>query len=187
MKVLILDNYDSFTYNLYHYVQQFTDAVEVVRNDAITADEAESFSHIMISPGPGLPQEAGCTLAMIEKWHCSKSIFGVCLGHQALAEFTGGKLYNQQWVAHGVERQVIQTGESTLLRGLPEKFGTGLYHSWAVEKHSLPEEWQVTAESEKGVIMAMEHKHLPLYGVQFHPESVMCSNGLEIIHNWLKA
>lgn len=187
MKVLIIDNYDSFTYNLYHYVQQYTASVEVLRNDAITPEEAGEYSHIVISPGPGLPQQAGCSIAMIEKWHRSKSIFGVCLGHQALAEFSGGRLYNQQWVAHGLQRKVERSGESKLLEGLPQSFEVGLYHSWAVERESLPEEWKVTAVSEKGVIMAMEHRELSLYGVQFHPESVMCESGLEIIGNWLQA
>lgn len=187
MKILILDNYDSFTYNLLHYIRQFADEVDVVRNDALTVEEAEAYSHLIISPGPGLPKAAGITLKLIEKYHRSKPILGVCLGMQALAEFFDGKLYNQQLVAHGIKRPVVRTdAPSRLFRDFSNTFEVGLYHSWAVDEQSLPPEWNVTAKGKNGVVMAMEHQSLPLAGVQFHPESIMTENGLNIIENWLK-
>jgi len=186
VKVLILDNYDSFTYNLYHYVQSFTDDVTVERNDAITLEEIRLFSHIIISPGPGLPESAGITLPLIREYAQSKSILGICLGCQALAEHFRGELYNQNEVAHGRERKVHQTTEkSWLLSGLPPDFKVGLYHSWAVRPDNLPDDFRITALSEKGVVMALEHKSLPLAGVQFHPESIMSEHGKKIIENWL--
>lgn len=187
LKILIVDNYDSFTYNLLHYVQQFADDVTVMRNDAITLEETEEFTHFIISPGPGLPHQAGITLPLIEQYHRTKPILGVCLGFQAIAEFFGAKLYNQQFVAHGIQREVIRTGAtSSLLKGMPEKFKVGLYHSWAVDEKSLPPELIVTAKGNQGVIMAVEHCTYPLAGVQFHPESIMTEGGLRIIENWVK-
>lgn len=188
MKILIIDNYDSFTYNLLHYVQQFADEVEVQRNDAIAVEYAEGFSHLIISPGPGLPDAAGISLSLIEKYHQSKPILGVCLGCQAIAEYFGGRLYNQSKVAHGVQREVLKTDpRSLLLKSLPKKFKVGLYHSWAVDEKSLPPELKVTAKSTSGVVMALEHRFLPIAGVQFHPESIMTENGLQILKNWLEA
>ncbi len=187
MKVLIVDNYDSFTYNLQHYARQFCSEVEVHRNDAISLAEVDAFSHIIISPGPGLPQQAGITVPLLERYHRDKNVLGVCLGCQAMAEWSGGKLYNQQWVAHGVARSVKRLGnDDLLLNGLPDHFTVGLYHSWAIERESLPPQWRITAESERGVLMAMEHRTYQLYGVQFHPESIMTEGGLQIIGNWLQ-
>ncbi len=188
LRVLIIDNYDSFTYNLLHYVEQFADDVTVVRNDAITTEEAELFTHYIISPGPGLPAEAGITMAIIEKYHTTRPILGVCLGCQAIAEFFGGTLYNQQLVAHGIKRPILKTAQSSvLLKDMPKTFEVGLYHSWAIDEAGLPIDFKVTAKGVNGVVMAIEHNQYPLYGVQFHPESIMTENGISIIKNWLKA
>lgn len=187
MRILIIDNYDSFTYNLRHYVEQFAEDVTVVRNDAITLDEAARYTHYIISPGPGLPVDAGITMPLIERFNQSKPILGVCLGCQAIAEFLGGTLYNQQLVAHGIMRQVVQKStNSILLKDLPPTFDVGLYHSWAITEASLPKEIAVTAKTTNGVVMTIEHTQLPLYGVQFHPESIMTKDGLSIIKNWLQ-
>ncbi len=167
-------------------MQQFADDVTVVRNDAITLGEADAYTHYIISPGPGLPAAAGITMRLIEKYHRTKPILGVCLGCQAIAEFLGGKLYNQQLVAHGIKRTVIRTeAPSLLLNIMPERFEVGLYHSWAIEKDSLPNNIRVTTTGTNGVVMAIEHQEYPLSGVQFHPESIMTDNGIRIIENWL--
>ncbi|WP_417611803.1 anthranilate synthase component II [Owenweeksia hongkongensis] len=187
MKVLILDNYDSFTYNLFHYVDQLCDDVVVKRNDEISLEEVGEFSHIIISPGPGLPKDAGITMSLLEKFHQSKNIFGVCLGCQAIAEFFGGQLYNQQLVAHGIFRNVKQTTPSKLLKDLPSEFKVGLYHSWAIDEKSLPEELVITSKSEMGTVMSLEHQKYAVCGVQFHPESIMTEGGLQIIKNWLES
>lgn len=186
LRILILDNYDSFTYNLLHYVEQFADDVTVVRNDAMTIEEAADYTHYIISPGPGLPAQAGITIQIIEKYHSSRPILGVCLGCQAIAEFFGGTLYNQQLVAHGIKRPIVKTNVSSLLlKNMPKNFEVGLYHSWAIEENSLPADFRITAKGINGVVMAIEHSHFPLYGVQFHPESIMTENGISIIKNWL--
>jgi len=188
MKVLIIDNYDSFTYNLQHYAEQFAEEVTVLRNDAISLEQVVEYSHIIISPGPGLPADAGITLPLLERYHHEKSILGVCLGCQAMAVWSGGQLYNQQWVAHGIARTVKVLGDGgKLLQGMPASFASGLYHSWAIDRQSLSPQWQVTAENEHGTLMAMEHRQYQLYGVQFHPESIMTESGLSIVENWLKA
>lgn len=186
MKVLIVDNYDSFTFNLYHYFQQLTGEVVVMRNDELSPDDAEAFTHIVISPGPGLPSEAGNSLAIIERYFANKPILGVCLGCQALAEITGGSLYNQNLVAHGIQREAIKSDRNSwLLKGLPEKFNIGLYHSWAIKEDSLGTEWLVSCRTTNKVVMAIEHKSLPVAGVQFHPESIMSEQGLQLLNNWL--
>ncbi len=186
MKVLILDNYDSFTYNLFHYVQAFTDNVSVKRNDELSVNEVDNYTHIIISPGPGLPSQAGISQTLLKKYYSVKNILGVCLGCQALAEFFGGSLYNQNEVAHGIERKIVRTkADSWLLKDLPSAFTVGLYHSWAIDPAKLPSEINVTALSEKGIVMAIEHAYLPLAGVQFHPESIMSDYGKKIVKNWL--
>jgi len=186
MRVLILDNFDSFTYNLYHYFGQLTNDVSVKRNNEVALTEFEDYSHIVISPGPGLPTDAGITPDFLKQYFYRKPILGVCLGCQALAEYTGGKLYNQQFVAHGLKRAVKRTtAESWLLNGMKDEFEVGLYHSWAIDENSLSDEWRVCAKSNTNVIMAIEHRRLPVAGVQFHPESVMSESGLEILKNWL--
>ena len=187
MRILIIDNYDSFTYNLYHYFCQMADDVTVKRNDELSLVDIEQYSHIVISPGPGLPAEAGISMEVINQFFDSKAILGVCLGCQALAEHTGATLYNQERVAHGIRRSVKKVHkESWLLEGIDQPFKVGLYHSWAVDQSSLSHEWQVCGVSEDNVLMAMEHSKLPLAGVQFHPESIMTENGLKILENWLR-
>lgn len=168
-------------------MDQLCDDVVVKRNDEISIDEVDEFSHIIISPGPGLPAAAGITMQVLEKYHQNKKIFGVCLGCQAIAEFFGGNLYNQQLVAHGISRSVEQTGiPSILLKGMPDEFKVGLYHSWAIEESSLPNDLAVTSKSEMGTVMSIEHGKYDVCGVQFHPESIMTEGGLQIIKNWLE-
>jgi len=187
MKILILDNYDSFTYNLVHYVKELSDAeVRVARNDQITLDEVEEFSHILLSPGPGLPKEAGIMDQVIKKYAKTKSIFGVCLGMQAIGEAFGGELRNLDKVFHGLAMSMeILKRDEKIFSGLPKKLLVGRYHSWVVESNSLPQDLEITAEDENGLIMALRHKTLNVRGVQFHPESVLTEYGKEMIENWL--
>ncbi len=185
MKLLLLDNYDSFTYNLYHYLQDLCDDITVVRNDEITAEETDDFTHIVLSPGPGLPGEYGNMMGIISRQIDKKPILGICLGMQALALHFGGQLYNQKVVRHGVTTQIITAPQSVLYKNLPKKFTVGLYHSWAVEEAGLPSELVVTSKSKNGIVMALEHKTLPVMGVQFHPESIMTEHGHKILFNWL--
>lgn len=168
-------------------MDQFCDEVTVKRNDEITVEEVNAFSHIIISPGPGLPEAAGITMQVLQKYHQTKRILGVCLGCQAIAEFFGGKLYNQQFVAHGISRKVKQMKSSKLLNNLPNEFKVGLYHSWAIDNTSLPAELEVTSLSEMNTVMSVEHQVFKVCGVQFHPESIMTEGGLQIIKNWLEA
>ncbi len=187
MKVLLLDNYDSFTFNLYHYLRQLTDDIAVKRNDEISVDDALNFSHLLISPGPGLPENAGITSQLLAAAVPSHSILGVCLGCQALGEYFGASLFNQNEVAHGIQRKVKRADSfSWLLEGLPESFKVGLYHSWAIDTKEMNSQMNISACSEKGILMAMEHTKLPIAGVQFHPESIMTEYGLQILENWLK-
>ncbi len=191
MKILILDNYDSFTYNLFQLAAQLDGAeVEVFRKDEISLKECERFSHFIISPGPGLPKDAGITMELIEKFHKTHPIFGVCLGFQAMAEFFGGQLFNQKFPAHGIQRPLqivsrLPSGrKSKLLENIPDQLQVGLYHSWAVSQENFPQDFEISALSESGIVMAMEHKTLPLAGVQFHPESIMTEHGLRILAAW---
>ncbi len=188
MQILIIDNYDSFTFNLYHYFQQLADDVRVKRNDEIRIEEAEDYSHLVISPGPGLPIDAGITRDLIKHFFHTKPIMGVCLGCQALAEFTGANLYNQPFVAHGIQRVVKRTRtDSWLFKNIPSEFKVGLYHSWAVEEKSINlQQWHINAKSKEDVVMGIEHTELPVAGVQFHPESVMTDLGINILKNWLQ-
>ncbi len=187
MKILILDNYDSFTYNLVHYVKEISDAeVIVARNDQIQIEEIEQFSHILLSPGPGLPIDAGIMPKLIKKYAPSKSIFGVCLGMQAIGEAFGGELLNLDKVFHGLAMPVeILKKDERVFSGLPRKFLVGRYHSWIVNSQNIPEELEITAADESGLIMALRHKNLNVRGVQFHPESVLTEFGKEMIENWL--
>jgi anthranilate synthase component II len=184
VKVLIIDNYDSFTFNLSHYVEAFHVKVEVFRNDKINFDEVKKFDKVILSPGPGLPEDAGQLMEFIQHFYSKIPILGVCLGMQALALFFGDELYNQEMVKHGISMPVRKTFESKLVEEMPETFKVGLYHSWAInlkkESSFIP-----TLISEEGVLMAFEHRNLPLYGVQFHPESIMTENGKKIIENFL--
>ena len=187
MKILVLDNYDSFTYNLLHYLEKVSDAsIEVHRNDKISLKEIERFDKILLSPGPGIPSEAGILLDVIKTYASSKSILGVCLGQQAIAEAFGGSLNNLSVVFHGVATPMEIIGDDTLFRNIPKKLNVGRYHSWAVNKNDLPNDLEVTAVDEQGSIMALKHKTFDVRGVQFHPESVLTEHGLQMIENWIK-
>ncbi len=186
MSVLIIDNYDSFTYNLVHLVEQFARAFKVVRNDEITIEEVDAFDKILLSPGPGLPQEAGIMNAVIRTYGARKSILGICMGMQGIAEVYGAELYNLNEVLHGVVSQCkVVEKQEPLFEGIPSTFEIGHYHSWAVREQSLPPELIVTATNEHHIIMALSHAVHDVKGVQFHPESVMTPQGKQMIANWL--
>ncbi len=187
MKILVLDNYDSFTYNLVHIIRQLQYEYEVHRNDKITVEEVKRFDKILLSPGPGVPDEAGIMKDVIKQYGSTKSILGVCLGHQGIAEVYGGSLYNIPKVLHGVTStaSVLDKNEKLFL-GMPDSFQVTHYHSWAVRPGSLPAQLKVTAENEDGLIMGIRHTSDDVCGVQFHPESIMTPEGPMIIENWLK-
>jgi anthranilate synthase component 2 len=184
VKVLLLDNFDSFTYNLFHYLEALDCEVTVARNNAISIEEIAQFDKIVLSPGPGLPIDGGLMMQIIDSYVNTKPILGVCLGMQALGEYFGGKLYNQSQVKHGISEICFQTKQSKLFSQVPEKFEVGLYHSWAVKIDNVTP-LIPTAYSENNILMAFEHQHLPVYGVQFHPESLMTKDGKTIIQNFI--
>jgi anthranilate synthase component II len=214
MKILVFDNYDSFTYNLVHLVQKtVNEKVEVFRNDEIPLERVGDYDKIILSPGPGIPEEAGLLLPLIKEYAASKSILGVCLGHQAIGEAFGGSLINLSTVYHGVATPVRQVRREksnvkqredgvsplpsevsdlrshvsrSLFRGLPDEFPAGRYHSWIINEADFPAELEITARDENGYIMALQHKTLDVQGVQFHPESVLTPDGETILKNWLK-
>ena len=188
MKILVFDNYDSFTYNLVHLVEKITgEKVDVYRNDQIALADVAVYDKIILSPGPGIPEEAGLLLPLIKQYAATKSILGVCLGHQAIAEAFGGSLTNLTTVFHGVATPIkITNKNSEILRGLPETIEVGRYHSWIVNEKDLSAELEVTATDENGYIMALQHKTLDVQGVQFHPESVLTPDGEKILRNWLE-
>ncbi|MFT4156199.1 anthranilate synthase component II [Parafilimonas sp.] len=192
MKILIFDNYDSFTYNLVHLVEKIIhQKVDVYRNDKISLKQIGDYDKIILSPGPGIPSEAGLLLPLIKEYAPSKSILGVCLGHQAIGEVFGGQLTNLSSVFHGVATPVKtvngqqSTANSLLFKGLPQTFPVGRYHSWIVSRENFPDELEITAEDENGFIMALQHKTYDVQGVQFHPESVLTPDGEKIMRNWL--
>ncbi|NQY12067.1 MAG: aminodeoxychorismate/anthranilate synthase component II [Flavobacteriales bacterium] len=187
MKVLILDNYDSFTYNLVHYIDNVGKCdYDVIRNDKIELSEIKKYDKILLSPGPGIPVEAGILLDLIKEYASTKSILGVCLGHQAISEAFGGKLINMSTVYHGVATLMEIVDENDyLFKGLPYSFRAGRYHSWKVDKKSLPSDFEITVRDERDDIMAISHKKYDLKGVQFHPESILTERGQEIINNWI--
>lgn len=185
MKILLIDNFDSFTFNLSHYLKALGVEVEVIRENEYTSDHQEGADRIVLSPGPGLPKDSAGMLKCLEDSIGRKPILGVCLGMQAIAEFTGGKLYNQNKVKHGVQEYIDQLGDSILFQKVPNRFQVGLYHSWAVELPFLSH-FDVTAISSSGVIMAIESVKQKLFGVQFHPESIMTPNGKTILKNFLE-
>jgi anthranilate synthase component 2 len=189
MKILVIDNYDSFTYNLVHAIKKVSGLpVDVFRNDEIALEEIEKYDKIVLSPGPGLPEESGLLLDIIKKFAPKKSILGVCLGHQAIGEAFGGKLHNMNRVIHGMATPVkLTASRSVLFSGLPDSFDVGRYHSWIVEKENLPECFEVTSFDDEGMIMSMKHKTMDVEGVQFHPESVLTPLGEKMIENWLQA
>lgn len=189
MKILVIDNYDSFTYNLVHAIKKISGLpVDVYRNDEISLDEIKKYDKIVLSPGPGIPEEAGLLLDIIKKYASQKSILGVCLGHQAIAEAFGGKLHNMNRVLHGIATPVKLTqNKSVLFKGLPNTFDVGRYHSWIVEDEKLPDCFEVTSYDNDGQVMSMQHKEYDVQGVQFHPESVLTPLGEKIIKNWLES
>ncbi|MEA2107721.1 MAG: aminodeoxychorismate/anthranilate synthase component II [Bacteroidota bacterium] len=186
MKVLIIDNYDSFTYNLVHLVQSLLQQdIDVVRNDKLNIEKVAAYDKIMLSPGPGIPNEAGMLKQVIKKYAPIKSILGVCLGLQAITEVFGGQLKNLDEVFHGISTEILITAKDSLFVNIPERFFAGRYHSWIAAKDNFPECLKVTAEDEQGNIMALSHKSYDVKGVQFHPESVLTEVGAQIIKNWL--
>lgn len=187
MKTLILDNYDSFTYNLVHLVEYITgEKVDVYRNDAISLPEVASYDKIILSPGPGIPQESGILLPLIKAYAETKPILGVCLGHQAIGEAFGGRLINLKEVYHGVATPIyLMDGKSRLFENLPPEIKAGRYHSWVVSEEGLPDCLEITARDEHNYIMGLQHKTLDICGVQFHPESVLTSEGEQLMRNWL--
>jgi anthranilate synthase component II len=187
MRILVFDNYDSFTYNLVHLVEKIAgEKVDVFRNDQLPLERVRDYDKIILSPGPGLPSEAGLLLPLIETYASSKSILGVCLGHQAIAEVFGAKLHNLETVFHGVATEVfLQADAGYLLRGLPASFNAGRYHSWVVKEETLPGELIVTARDAAGNIMGIRHREWDVMGVQFHPESIMTEGGEVLLENFL--
>ncbi|MFA5817251.1 MAG: aminodeoxychorismate/anthranilate synthase component II [Bacteroidales bacterium] len=188
MKILLLDNYDSFTYNIAHYLRELTgNEIPVIRNDQIGVDEVEAYDAIVLSPGPGLPADAGIMHDVIRKFAPTKKILGICLGMQAIGEVFGGTLLNLPSVYHGVATTAtILTPDEILFKGLPEKIEVGRYHSWVVDEKTLPPSLEITAIDESGRIMALRHKQFDVRGVQFHPESVLTPSGKVMISNWLE-
>ena len=185
--ILVIDNYDSFTYNLVHAIKKISGLqVDVFRNDEISLEEIEKYDKIVLSPGPGIPEEAGLLLDIIREYGPKKSMLGVCLGHQAIGEAFGGELHNMNRVLHGVATPVnLTANKSQLFNGLPDTFDVGRYHSWIVKKENLPECFEVTSYDSNGLIMSMKHKEYDVQGVQFHPESVLTPLGEKILENWL--
>jgi anthranilate synthase component II len=191
MKILIFDNYDSFTYNLVHVVEKIIHGkVDVFRNDKISLEKVNDYDKIILSPGPGLPVESGLLLPLIKEFSSSKSILGVCLGQQAIAESFGGNLVNLKNVFHGVASKIKvnaarTVSENDVFKSLPDELEVGRYHSWVVDKNDFPRDLEITAEDENGYIMALRHKTFDVQGVQFHPESVLTPKGEDIMRNWL--
>ena len=187
MKILVLDNYDSFVYNLVHIIRELGYEVDVYRNDKISLQQVGKYDKILLSPGPGIPEEAGIMMDLLREYAPSKSIFGVCLGHQAIGEAFGASLSNMDVVLHGfgLKTKVLQTDE-VLFDGMDESFEAGRYHSWVINHDTIPDELLVTAIGEDGKVMAIRHKEYDVCGVQFHPESVLTKGGKKIVENWLK-
>ncbi|MCK9160299.1 MAG: aminodeoxychorismate/anthranilate synthase component II [Bacteroidaceae bacterium] len=186
MKILLLDNYDSFTYNLLHVMrEEGSTNIDVIRNDKIDLDRIEEYDKIVLSPGPGIPDEAGLMLQLIKRYAPTKSMLGVCLGHQAIGEAFGAKLENLKQVYHGVQTPIKVLKEDFLFKGLPQEFQGGRYHSWIVSRENFPDCLEITAESNEGQIMALRHKTYNIRGIQFHPESILTPQGKTIINNFL--
>lgn len=185
-KILILDNYDSFTHNIAHIIRELGVEVDIVRNDKISIDDVDRYDKILLSPGPGIPASAGILVPLIERYAPTKSILGICLGHQAIAEVFGAELTNLDKVYHGVESTIQIVADTPLFSGLGREFRAGRYHSWVVSSEDFPAELQITAiEMESRQIMALRHREYDLQGVQFHPESILTPKGKQILKNWL--
>lgn len=186
MKTVIIDNYDSFTYNLAHLVKELGAEVDVLRNDKFELEELEKYDKIILSPGPGIPEEAGLLLEVIRTYAGRKPILGVCLGEQAIGQVFGGKLTNLSEVFHGIQTNVKIKNKDYIFDGLPTEIPVGRYHSWVVDTDGFPEELVITAISPEGQIMALRHRKYDVHGIQFHPESVLTPDGKQIVGNWLK-
>ena len=186
IKTLVIDNYDSFTYNLVHYLNELGVELVVFRNDQITLEEVSQYDNILLSPGPGVPNEAGIMPELIKKFGPSKRILGVCLGHQAIAEAYGAGIYNMDAVLHGETGRLNVIQKDRLFKGLPSQYDICHYHSWSIDKNQLGNELEVTAIDEIGQIMAISHKKYDVKGVQFHPESIMTEHGHELLKNWIE-
>ena len=184
ISVLVIDNYDSFTYNLVHYLEDLGCTVTVKRNDRLTLEEVDAFDKIVLSPGPGIPDEAGLLKEIIAKYAPTKSILGVCLGQQAIGEVFGGTLINLDEVYHGIATQIRITKEDPIFEGLPKEIEVGRYHSWVVNP-DLPEVLEATSVDENGQVMSLRHKEYDVCAVQFHPESVLTPEGKKILENWI--
>ena len=190
MKILVLDNYDSFTYNLVHILRHlgYSDVMDIYRNDQLSVEQAGSYDKILFSPGPGVPDEAGIMKEVIRTYAGSKSMLGVCLGHQAIAEVFGAALYNMDDVRHGLTTQLtVKDRDERLFRGLADSFQVCLYHSWAVVKDTVNNSLVVTAEDSDGIIMGIRHREYDIHGVQFHPESILTEGGIEMLKNWIES
>ena len=189
MKIIVIDNYDSFTYNLVHAIKKITGApVTVKRNDEISMEEIQEFDKIVLSPGPGIPIEAGLLMDVIRTYASEKCMLGVCLGHQAIGEVFGAKLHNMDNVLHGIATPVRITSRNTCLyKEIKDVFDAGRYHSWIVDSKGLPDCFEITALDDRGQIMSMKHKDYDVQGVQFHTESVLTPVGEQILKNWLNS
>jgi anthranilate synthase component 2 len=181
----MIDNYDSFTYNVVHYLEALGADVDIYRNDKITLDAVNQYENIVLSPGPGIPEEAGLLLPIIEKYSPTKKILGICLGHQAIGQVFGAELYNIGQVVHGKKRNTVITHHDIIFQGIDKNFDSGRYHSWAIRNIQSP--LITTAIDDEGIIMAIRHEIYNVCGVQFHPESIMTSVGMQILENWLNS
>lgn len=184
-KIVVIDNYDSFTYNLVHYLEDLNCDVTVYRNDEFDLEEIEPFDKIVLSPGPGIPDEAGLLKEVIKKYASTKSILGICLGQQAIGEVFGAELMNLEKVYHGIATTIFITENDTLFNDLPSEIEVGRYHSWVIDKNTIPEVLKVTSVDENGEIMSIKHTSLDIKAVQFHPESILTPFGKKMLENWL--
>ncbi|MFY0652681.1 MAG: aminodeoxychorismate/anthranilate synthase component II [Cyclobacteriaceae bacterium] len=189
MKILVLDNYDSFTYNLVHIIKElgYGEELDVIRNDQMTVEEVDAYDKVLLSPGPGIPKDAGIMMDVIKKYAPTKSIMGVCLGHQAIGEVFGSQLYNMAEVLHGITTDAILEGEDGFFDGIPDRFKVCRYHSWAIKPDTVGQDLKVTAVDEKGEVMAITHKDYDIKGVQYHPESILTEHGKKMMENWVKS
>ena len=188
MKILVLDNYDSFTYNLVHIIRYlgYGQVMDVIRNDKIETVDVEKYDKILLSPGPGIPDEAGIMKEVIGTYAPTKSLLGVCLGHQGIAEVFGAELINMPTVLHGIDGQVnVEVKDDYLFKDIPESFKGCHYHSWSVVPESINGELKITARDENGLVMGIAHSKYDVHGVQFHPESVLTEHGIQMIANWI--
>ncbi len=189
MRILVLDNYDSFTYNLVHIIRAlgYGKDMDVLRNDKIALEDVKRYDKILLSPGPGIPSEAGIMLDLIGMYGPSKSILGICLGHQGIGEVYGAHIFNMTEVLHGVETDVkILQPDDYLFNGVPDEFRVCRYHSWALESNTVNGQLTINSLDEKGIVMGLSHKKYDVRGLQFHPESILTENGIQLIKNWLE-